>query len=277
MIARLLGGHVSALAEMGRLLHRQRHLTIEMARQDLFGRFAGQILGGLWAVAHPLFLMALYLFVFAVVFKQKVGGTMEMPRDFATYLLAGLIPWLAVQETMSKATTAIIAHSNLVKQVVFPTEVLPAKAVVSALFTQGVALALLVIYSALRQGALPWTYALIPVLLVVQLLLMVGIAYLLAALGTYLRDLKDLIQLFAVAGPFLLPAFYLPSQIPETFRMFLYFNPFSYMVWAFQDVFYFGRIEHPLAWVVFVTTAILAASVGYRLFRKLKTMFGNVL
>lgn len=274
---RIAKGHLKAFSEIIAILVRHRSLTVEMAKQDLFGRFAGQAFGGIWAIAHPMFLMLIYLFVFVVVFKQKVGGTIDMPRDFPTYLLAGLIPWLASQETMTKGVTAIIAHSNLVKQVVFPIEILPVKAVVSSLFTQCISLTLLIVYSVISTASIPWTYALIPVILVMQVLFMAGIAFVLAPAGAYFRDLKDIVQILAVAGPFLIPAFYLPSQIPELFRPILYLNPFSYMVWVFQDVLYFGRIEHPVAWIVFSSMALMAFVFGYRMFRKAKCMLGNVL
>jgi len=274
---RLAKGHLQAFLEIAEILQRHSSLTIEMAKQDLRGRFAGQAMGSVWIVAHPMFLMSIYLFVFAFIFKQKVGGTLEMPRDFPTYLLAGLIPWMAVQESMAKSVTAIVSHANLVKQVVFPIEILPVKAVLSSLLTQFVALTLLMVYSFFITIDIPWTYLLLPFVLIMQLMLMMGIAFLLASVGAYFRDLKDIVQMFAAAGPFLVPAFYLPTQIPSLFKPILYCNPFSYMVWVYQDVIYFGRIEHPWAWLIFFTIALVTFVIGYRLFRKVKTMFGNVL
>lgn len=274
---RIFKGNLQALLEIIGIVHRHLGLTIEMAKQEVRGRFAGQAMGGVWMVAHPIFLMCIYLFVFTIVFKQKVGGTLAMPRDFPTYLLAGLIPWMAIQESLAKGVSVIVSHANLVKQVVFPVEILPVKAVLSSLLTQLVALALLLSYSSLSTASIPWTYVLLPILLIIQLLLMMGIAFIFASIGAYFRDLKDVVQMFSVAGPFLIPAFYLPTQIPDLFRPILYFNPFSYMVWVYQDVIYFGRIEHPWAWLVFCTVSLTSFVLGYRLFRKVKTMFGNFL
>lgn len=274
---RIFSGNIDQFVELIRLLKQHRHLTIEMARQEVVGRFAGQALGALWAIGHPLFLMLLYIFIFVGVFKQKIGGTLEMPRDFTVYLLAGLIPWMAIQEAMSKSVTIIIAHANLVKQVVFPIEVLPVKSVIASTFTQLMALGLLLCYSIFWGGGWAWTYILLPLVVLLQTMMMVGIAYVLSSVGTYFRDLKDIVQMFSTAGVFIIPAFYLPTQVPDMFRPLLNLNPFSHMVWVYQDVLYFGRIEHPYSWAIFSILSALSFILGYRMFKKFKPLLGNVL
>jgi lipopolysaccharide transport system permease protein len=270
-------GNIELVNNVISVLYKRRYLTIEMAKQDIFGRFSGQVLGGFWAIGHPFFLMALYMFIFAGVFKQKLGGTIEMPRDFTIYLLAGLIPWLSIQESMNKGVSAIISHANLVKQVVFPIEVLPVKTVIASTFTQIIGLFILLCYSVLISHSAPWTYALLPIVLLMQIIMMIGISYALASVGTYFKDLKDVVQIFSTAGVFLVPAFFLPSQVPEVFKPLIYLNPFSHMVWVYQDVLYFGRIEHPYSWLIFFVLSISCFTLGFRLFCKLKPMFGNVL
>ena len=141
-------------------------------------------------------------------------------------------------------------NASLVKQVVFPTEVLPVKSVIASLVTQLVSLAILVIYVLGSHGSLPLTYLLLPVALLIQVTQVIGLALMLAALGVYLRDLKDLVQVGTLVSMYLLPVFYLPAMVPSLFRPLLYLNPFSYTVWIYQDLCYFGRIEHPVAWIV---------------------------
>jgi lipopolysaccharide transport system permease protein len=274
---RLFHGHVGALREAGFLLTHHRELTFEMARREVSDRYAGQALGAMWAVGHPIFMTGLYVFVFAVVFKTKIGGTFEMPLDYTTYLLSGLIPWMAFQESMNKSCTAIAANASLVKQVVFPLEVLPAKGVIASLLPQFISTTILIAYVLIVHKTLFATHALLPILIFLQILDMLGTAYLLSAVGAYFRDVKDLVQLFCMAGVYLVPVVYLPGWTPRIFRPVLYLNPFSYPIWCYQDALYFGRFEHPWAWIVngFVSVAIFV--FGYRLFRKLKSGFGNTL
>jgi lipopolysaccharide transport system permease protein len=192
-------------------------------------------------------------------------------------MLAGLIPWLAFQESLTKAGTVIVANTNLVKQVIFPIEVLPFKGVLATLATQVIFLALLSVYNLAAYHRLLWSYALLPVVFFLQALAMAGASYLLAAVGAYLRDVKDVVQVFCSVAFFILPILYLPEAIPRAVRIVLYVNPFSYMVWCYQDVLYFGRFAHPWAWAVFGGSSLFIFVLGYRVFRKLKVMFGNVL
>ncbi len=269
--------NLQAFRELLLLMTKHRTLTLEMARRELSDRYAGQFFGLFWTFGHPLVLIVVYVFVFRFIFTSRVGGSVAIPMDYSTYLLAGLIPWITFQEAMSKACVAIINNANIVKQVIFPTEVLPAKGVIASLFTQLVLLALLVLYVLGAHGFLPWSYLLLPLLVFQQLLTMIGLSYFLAAVGPYFRDIKDFVQVFTVVGIYVLPVFYQPESVPEAARVLLYANPFSHFIWCYQDAVYFGRIAHPWSWLVVALVSLASFSLGYRFFRKLKLMFGNVL
>lgn len=268
---------MKALIEVASLLSNRRQLVWEMAKREVFERYSGQILGPAWAIGHPLIVMAVYLFVFRFVFRMNVGGTAEMPLDYSVYLLSGLIPWMTVQEVASKTTVAVSAQASLVKQAVFPSELLPVKSVLASLFTQLVATLALIVYVLIKYRSLPWTYALAPVLLGLQVCWLVGLGLALSALGVFVRDLKDVVQVSTVIGLYLVPVFYLPTMVPAVFRPLLYLNPFSYLIWCYQDVYYFGRFEHPSAWIVLLIFGAGAAVGGVRVFAVLKPAFGNVL
>lgn len=267
--------NLQAFRELVLLLTRHRQLTLELARREIADRYAGQFFGLLWAIGHPLVLMAVYVFIFGFVFKVRIGDDSAVPLDFATYILSGLIPWLAYTDVMAKASIAIVGNANLVKQVVFPIEVLPVKGVISTLITEVIFLILLMVYLLLGLQVVVWTYLLLPVLVLLQALAMIGTAYILAAVGVYFRDTKDFIQIFSVIGVYLMPAFYLPESIPGAFQTLLYLNPFSYLIWCYQDVLYFGGINHPWAWVAVALMSVSVFVIGYRAFRKFKLIFGN--
>jgi len=269
--------HFHALREIIGLLTRHRQLTWEMTKREISDRYAGQMLGAFWTIGHPMILMGVYLFIFAVVFKQKIGGTRELPLDYVTYLLCGLIPWMSFQEAMSKSATVIISNANLVKQVVFPIEILPVKGVIASFITQFISTIILILYVVIKHGYVPLTYTLIPVIFILQIMAMIGVSYILSSIGVYFRDLKDFVQVFCLVGMYVMPIFYLPEQVPQLFRPILYLNPFSYFIWCYQDIFYFGRIEHGWAWIIYIFMSVGVFYFGYRIFRKLKVMFGNVL
>jgi lipopolysaccharide transport system permease protein len=270
-------GQFVSLRGLADLLTRHRHLTWALAKREIMDRYAGQMLGLVWAVGHPMLLMAVYVFVFGVVFRVRMGDSFDLPLDYTVYVLAGLIPWLAVSESLGKGSGIISGNSNLVKQVVFPLDVLPVKAVLAAFFPQVLCLSLLTLYVLFTTGAVPWTYALLPLLLLVQFFFIAGLTFFLAAIGPFFRDLKDFVQIFCTIGIYIMPVVYLPSMVPAAFHPFLYANPFSYLIWCYQDACYFGRFEHPWAWAVLLILATTMFSLGYRLFLKLKPYFGNVL
>jgi lipopolysaccharide transport system permease protein len=259
------------------LLYRHRALTLALVRREILDRYVGQMLGAFWVVGHPLILVSVYIFIFQYVFKMRVGGTPDMPLDYTVYILAGLIPWLSFAEALSKGPTVMHTNASLVKQVVFPIEVLPVKTALATFITQALCTIILMIYVVCTHGSLPWTYALLPVLWVAQFLAMAGVCFALSAVGAYFRDLKEFVQVFTVVGMYLMPLAYLPDWVPQSLRLLLYLNPFSYMIWCFQDACYFGRFEHPWAWVVFLVGSLLAFACGYHLFHRLKNFFGSVL
>ncbi|MGK7344301.1 MAG: ABC transporter permease [Candidatus Nitrospinota bacterium M3_3B_026] len=271
------GAHWRATREIIALLTHHRQLTWEMAKRELQDRYAGQVMGLMWAVIHPVAIILVYLFLFIIVFKVRFPPMEGVTMDYASYILAGLIPWFYFQESMIKGCTAISSNAPLVKQVVFPIEVLPVKGVLVSLLSQAVATAILLCYMLLRHGGVPWTIVFFPAALLLEGLLMTGLSYILSAVGAYIRDVKDIVQVLLLMSMYLTPTFYLPAMVPATFKYVIYLNPFSYMIWVFQDIFFFGWFQHPWAWVIFTGEALLVFYGGYRVFRKAKMFFGNVL
>lgn len=270
-------GSVSTLRQLLISLTKNRRITWELAKREHADRYAGQAFGVVWAIVHPLFLIGLYVFVFKFVFKQNFGGTDDLPFDYTVYLLSGLVCWLSSQDVLIRSCTAIVSKSDLVRQVVFPLEILPIKVVLSSLFTLAVSVAVIVGYVAVTFGRIPLIYLMLPLLAALHALFLTGIGFMLAVTGVFMRDVKDFMQVFATAGIYLMPVVYLPNMVPSLFKPFLYLNPFSYLVWCYQDVLFFGRVEHPFAWVVCLVGGLLLLLWGYRLFNRLRPAFGSVI
>jgi lipopolysaccharide transport system permease protein len=253
-----------------------RQLIWELTRRDFSDRYVGQILGTVWAIINPLIFIFIYIFIFAFVFKLDItaqGGRFDYP----VYILAGLIPWLQLTDAMSRSVTSITMNGDLVKQVIFPIELLPIKSVLTSFITQIVLIGVVIIYVILKYGVVQSMYWGIPVLFVFELLAMIGMGFLLSAVAVFFRDLKDIITAFSMIGIYIIPVLYLPDMVPQSLRLFLYLNPFSYPIWCFQDVFYYGSLAHPVAWLVFGIGSIAIFIGGYRVFTLLREYFGNVL
>jgi lipopolysaccharide transport system permease protein len=269
--------YAQAFHEGASLMTRHARLTVAMARRDLVTRYAGQFVGSFWIIGHPLFMTALFVFIFGVVFKTRIGGTQELPLDYTTYILAGLTPWLTMLNALTMTPNSVLANVSLVKQFNFHLEVLPAKEIAIAAVTWAVGIVVVPLYVVAVEHMVLLTWLLLPVVFVVQVIAMLGIGFMFSAITVFFRDLKDLIALYGNIGTYLIPVVYLPGWVPPIFKPLLYANPFSYMTWMYQDVLYFGRIEHPIAWIVFPLFSVVVFALGYRVFRRLKPFFGGAL
>jgi lipopolysaccharide transport system permease protein len=188
-----------------------------------------------------------------------------------------MVPWLTLQEVLNKSPLAVTTNSNLVRQVIFPLEVLPVKVVLGTMPGQLVSILFMMTYAIVSYRFLPWTYVLLPVLLTVGFFLATGAALLLSAVGVFFKDTKEFIQFLTFVGVYLSPIVFLLEWVPKGFRVIIYANPLSHMIWCFQDICYYGRFEHPISWLVFIGLSSLVFVTGARLFTRLKTHFGNYL
>ena len=206
--------YLEAVRAIATLSIHDRALTLELTKREIQAEHAGKAFGSFWGIFQPLFLLAVYAFVYGVVFKAKIGGTFELPRNFTVYLLSGLVPWFAFLYVMAKAATVITANAHLVKQVVFKLNALPVAVAYAALVPLTLGLGFVGVFSFATYRSLPWTYALLPVAVTLQFVAMLGVSFALAATGVFFRDVRDFVQLAAVILIFLMPIVYLPAPSP---------------------------------------------------------------
>jgi lipopolysaccharide transport system permease protein len=252
-----------------------RRLVGSLARRELTDLHAGQLGGPLWVILHPLLLVLVYVFLFTAVLKLRIGG--QGPADYLLYLLSGLAPWLLTQDAIVRSGGVLIASGSIVKKVMFPIEVLAAKTLTASLLAQSVLMLAVVVLVAVVRGALPWTFLLLPLLLAVHVALLLGLALLLSVITPYFRDVPELVRVFTAVNIFLIPVMYLPEWVPQGLRPIVDLNPFSHLVWCYQDVLYFGALQHPWSWPITIVLAGLSLLGGSAVFNRLKHYVGGVL
>lgn len=272
----------SYLESSGDLLRgalRQRRLLKALASRDLSDEYVEHRLSLLWNLIMPLFSVAVYLFVFTVVFPARVQPPESHETDAIVFLLAGIVPWMALSQAVSRATPCIVNNSNIVKQMAFPLELLPLKTLASPMIFFGVSLACIVVYGGwISGGSILLSYALgIPVLLALSVVTFAGLGLALSAIQVFLRDTKELVSMFFSIGFFLHPILYLPNSVPPAIRPILYASPFSQLIFCWQDVLFYGEIMRPWAWVAAFAFAAFVFIVGSRLFMGSKPHFGDFL
>jgi lipopolysaccharide transport system permease protein len=252
-----------------------RELLWEMTQRDVFERQAGLAFGSFWVIGQPLLMMLVYVVVFSFIFTVRLN-VHDSGLGYTAFLMAGLVPWLAFQEALGRAPTVILESRSLVKQIVFPIDILPLKVVLSTLVVLGVGLAFPLGLMLFDGTARPLFWLLLPIPILSHLALAIGFTYALAAAGVFLRDTRNIVQLFLMVGLFLHPILYAPGMVPAKLEFVFYLSPLSHNIWIYRDA-VLGQLAHPSSWVLGPVTAFLALVLGYRLFRSLSHMFGDAL
>jgi lipopolysaccharide transport system permease protein len=254
---------------------RNRHLIGSMVRRDIYGRYRGSVGDMFWAVLNPLLLMLTYAFVFGLVLNTRFANDTS-PAGFVLYFLAGMMPWLPFSEALARAPQAVLEHRNFVKKLRFPIEIVPVTQVLAALITQAIALVFFIAGIIIARERVPITVLWLPVLLVPQVLLTLGLSWFLAALGAFLRDLGQIMGFLLTLWFFVTPICYPEQQLPAAALPVLGKNPVYILVRAYRAIFLENHPpEFAALWKLYAIS-IVVCLLGHACFQKLKKNFGDV-
>jgi lipopolysaccharide transport system permease protein len=256
---------------------RNRQLIIQLTKRDVLGRYRGSVMGLAWSFFNPLIMLAVYTFVFSVVFKARWGGGGEDKINFAIILFAGLIVFGLFAECINRAPSLIVSNVNYVKKVVFPLEILPSVAIGSALFHAGISLVVLLIAQLLINQRLPWTVIVFPIILLPLLLSTTGFAWLLSALGVYVRDIAQTTTILTTVLMFLSPLFYPISALPKNYQLWLHLNPLTFIIEEGRNVLIFGNTPNWFGWAIALAASMTISAGGFWWFQKTRKGFADVL
>jgi len=250
-------------------------LIFSFAKRELLGRYKGSALGIAWAVLTPVVMIAIFTFIFAGIFGARFGAN-DSHWDYALYLFCGLLPWSMFQESVQQSSHTILNHSNLVKRVVFPLEALPAAQVFACLGNQLFATVALLIAIVMIRHRLELTALWLPVLLIPQILIALGAAWLLASLGVFLRDITQGVMLLLMAWMYLTPIIYPESMVPDHFRTFINLNPFTSLIRSYRRIFLDGFAPDWSGLLYFSIFALIIFLFGYWWFARTRKSFADV-
>jgi homopolymeric O-antigen transport system permease protein len=250
-------------------------LILEMVRRDLRVRYAGSALGFAWAFANPLFWVILYGFVFGVILRVPLTGE-PAGVTFPEFLLAGLLPWIAIQESISRSASSIPDNASMVKKTVFPLEALIASIVIASLVNELVALAVFGAYLAFL-GHLSFTGVLLLVpALAIQGALSFGLGCAVATVTAFVRDAAHVVGLALTALFYAVPIVYPMDLVPARFglaRQILRANPLTQLIEWFRDALYRHELPSATSVASLVLTAGATVALGALFFARAKPHF----
>jgi lipopolysaccharide transport system permease protein len=222
-------------------------------------------------------MLLVYTFVFSVIFNARWGGGNGSKTEFALILFSGLIVFNLFSECINRAPSLILINVNYVKKVVFPLEILPYVALGSAMFHASISLGVWLIAYAFLFGLPHATILLIPFIFLPLTLLIVGLSWVLASLGVYLRDVSQFVGILTTVLMFLSPIFYPVSALPEKYRSFLLLNPLMPAIEQFRSVLFWGKIPEITMVGVYYLVTTWIAWLGFAWFQKTRKGFADVL
>src|SRR5262249_6298069 len=199
-------------------------LLKEMVVRDVRSRYAGSGLGIVWAFAHPLLWMLLYTGVFSLVLRVPVEAGY---RSFPEFLMAGLLPWMAISEGIARSSSVLVDNAAMVKKTVFPVETLVLSVVLAAGVNEVIAFGVFAVYIAWIGHFSPaWILLVVPALLL-QVLLTFGIGCIAATATVFMRDAAHAVGVGLTVVFYATPIVYPISLVPERLRPWLQANPLT--------------------------------------------------
>jgi lipopolysaccharide transport system permease protein len=237
---------------------------------ELRQRYAGSLMGLFWLGLSPMLLMAFYSFVYLVVFRVRPAAMSEY--EYVLYMLAGLIPFLGLSEALAVGTPSLTSNRAILLNTVFPSELVPVRAVLVSQATTAVGLALTV-FVALLMGKLSWTMLLVPVVWLLQVMFVIGIVWVLALASLVFRDIQQSLTFVTMALMVVTPIAYTVDMVPRAVRAVVYVNPLSYFVFGFHHLIVFGRAPSAVMVGIMVALALLSYAVGFCIFQRAKKVF----
>jgi lipopolysaccharide transport system permease protein len=271
----------SLVREFGRIspqvIWQHRSLLRQLAWRDIIARYQGSALGLLWSLLTPLVMLGVFTFVFTVIFQVRWGTITDSKGAFALMLFPGVIVNAFFSECVNRAPGLVLQHPNYVKKVVFPLEILPCVSMLSALFHLAASVVALLAFELVVMGAIPLTALWLPVVIAPFLVLVLGVTWLLASLGVYLRDLPQLTALVTTVLMFMSPVFYPASAIPVEFRHWLALSPMTLPIEELRAILIRGEAPDFAALGVYAVVAVAFYAAGLYWFQRTRRGFADVL
>lgn len=256
-------------------LWQHHNLALELAKREFAGRYRGSLGGIAWSFIHPLFLLAVYTLAFGVILQARWSST-DSTADYALMLFAGLIVFNAFSEVLSRSPTLITGNPNFVKKVVFPLELLPVITVAAAMLHALIGIAVWLLGYSLLTGVPSASAALFPLVFISFIPVLLGLGWLLAALGVVFRDTSQITGLLIHALLFLTPLFYSVEAAPPLLQKLLLLNPMTFVVEQLRQVLFYGQLPDLEGLLTYFALASLFAWLALALFRRLRPSFADM-
>ncbi|MDO4283026.1 MAG: ABC transporter permease [Clostridia bacterium] len=256
------------LIEKFKEIYRYRHMLYTLVKQDIRGRYKGSVLGFLWTLLNPLFMLLVYSVVFSIVFRNDI-------ENYPIYLFICLMPWNCFQNSIFMGSSCVSNNASILKKVYFPREILPIATVISNLFNYLCSAVIIFIALLVSGVGISWTALFLPVIILIQAIFNLGLIFFLSYVNVYFRYVLYMMNPIMMIWMYATPILYSVTMVPEKYQSIYMWNPMTRLMVAYQDILYNQKLPDLSSLGITVLIALGALVLGYLVFAKLQRRFAE--
>ncbi|MBR5247331.1 MAG: ABC transporter permease [Lachnospiraceae bacterium] len=250
-------------------IYAYRDMIFSLVRRELRGRYKGSVLGFLWTYINPLCQVIVYSAVFSVIFKVQID-------KFYLYLIIGMMPWTFFNTSVQGGTTCIRAQADMVKKIFFPREVIPIAYVTSAFVNM--LLSFIIVFLAVLVSGYGFNLQVLlflPLIMIIEYLLALGIAFIVSSITVYFRDLEQIVGVIMMAWIYITPIMYNMEYVPEQYRPLIVLNPMTPIVEVYHQILYYRMVPTTNYLLLAGGVSLMIFIVGFIVFGRLDRNFAE--
>ena len=249
-------------------LYQYRELLKTNVHKEIRGKYKGSILGVFWSFLNPLLMVAVYAIVFPYLMRMQ-------QENYLVFLITGVIPWVFFTNVVTSGCNCVWINGGIIKKVYFPREILPISVVLAGLVNFLISCIIILIFCFGSGIGISINIVWLPLIVIIQCALSLGLLFILSAINVYVRDIEYLVQFIMNLVFYGTPILYNVTMFPERFRWILYLNPLAHLIDAYRAIFYYKQTPDLYSLGIVGIVSFVVLVLGFLIFKKLEKGFAE--
>ena len=251
-------------------IYNYRELLKTSIKKEVRSKYKNSFLGVVWSFFNPLLQIVVYAVIFSLILKNK-------QEYYTIFLCSGIIPWTFFSIAINKSAYTIIENGNIIKKVYFPREIIPISVVTAETINFLISTIIIIGFVIIGGIGISKYILFYPIILIVQYLIILAISFIVSGICVYFRDLQHFIGIILQLLFYATPIVYSQDSIPSGFQWILKYNPMTYIINAYRDIFYYKTMPDLRALGIWFGLGIVGVLIGYAIFKKFEKRFAEEL
>lgn len=251
-------------------IYNYRELLKTSIKKEVRSKYKNSFLGVVWSFFNPLLQILVYAVIFSLILKNQ-------QEHYAIFLCSGIIPWTFFSIAINRSAFTIIENGNIIKKVYFPREIIPISVVTSEAINFLISTFIILGFVVLGGIGISKVILLYPIVLIAQYLIILSISFIVSSICVYFRDMQHFIGIMLQLLFYATPTVYSQDSIPTNFQWILKYNPMTYIINAYRDIFYYKKAIQIPTIIIMIFIGTIAVIIGLKFFNRLQKGFAEQL